>query len=106
MKQVLELTTESLGVTLCSVPTKQECRTLDIQFHLLHGSAGDVLPGFVSDRSLGAVVADFCPLREPLKSLEDVKKKLPKDIPLIQVKTCYQRGRLVSPSSVNNYLTM
>uniref|UniRef100_A0A3Q4BSE5 Deoxyribodipyrimidine photo-lyase n=1 Tax=Mola mola TaxID=94237 RepID=A0A3Q4BSE5_MOLML len=54
----------------------QECRTLDIQFHLLHGSAGDVLPGFVSDRSLGAVVADFCPLREPLKSLEDVKKKL------------------------------
>ncbi|KAE8291179.1 Deoxyribodipyrimidine photo-lyase [Larimichthys crocea] len=32
----------------------KECKALDIQFHLLHGAAGDVLPGFVSDRSLGA----------------------------------------------------
>ncbi|XP_078120593.1 CPD photolyase [Sander vitreus] len=63
----------------------KECKTLDIQFHLLHGSAGDVLPGFVSDRGLGAVVTDFSPLREPLQWLEDVKKTLPKDIPLIQV---------------------
>ncbi|XP_054481307.1 CPD photolyase isoform X2 [Anoplopoma fimbria] len=62
-----------------------ECKALDIQFHLLHGSAGDVLPGFVSDRSLGAVVTDFSPLREPLQWLEDVKKALPEDIPLIQV---------------------
>ncbi|XP_031150246.1 deoxyribodipyrimidine photo-lyase isoform X1 [Sander lucioperca] len=63
----------------------KECKTLDIQFHLLHGSAGDVLPGFVSDRGLGTVVTDFSPLREPLQWLEDVKKTLPKDIPLIQV---------------------
>ncbi|KAG7227261.1 hypothetical protein INR49_013921, partial [Caranx melampygus] len=63
----------------------KECKALDIQFHLLRGSAGEVLPGFVSDRSLGAVVTDFYPLREPLQQLEDVKKKLPKDIPLIQV---------------------
>ncbi|XP_010781205.1 CPD photolyase isoform X1 [Notothenia coriiceps] len=64
---------------------EKECKALDIQFHLLHGSAGDVLPGFVSDRELGAVVTDFSPLREPLQWLEDVKKTLPKDIPLIQV---------------------
>lgn len=63
----------------------QECKTLGVQFHLLHGSPGDVLPSFVSDRSLGAVVTDFSPLREPLQWLEDVKKKLPKDIPFIQV---------------------
>ncbi|XP_056246302.1 CPD photolyase [Seriola aureovittata] len=63
----------------------KQCKALDIQFHLLHGSAGEVLPGFVSDRSLGAVVTDFSPLREPLQWLEDVKKGLPKDIPLIQV---------------------
>ncbi|XP_040910374.1 CPD photolyase [Toxotes jaculatrix] len=63
----------------------KECKTLNIQFHLLHGTAGEVLPGFVSDRSLGAVVTDFTPLREPLQWLEDVKKKLSKDIPLIQV---------------------
>ncbi|KAK9538927.1 hypothetical protein VZT92_004068 [Zoarces viviparus] len=62
-----------------------ECKALDIQFHLLHGSAGDTLPGFVCDRGLGAVVTDFSPLREPLQWLEDVKKTLPKDIPLIQV---------------------
>lgn len=70
-----------------SVPVKQKCKRLDIQFHLLHGSAGEVLPGFVSDHNLGAVVTDFSPLREPLQWLEDLKKKLPKDIPLIQVKT-------------------
>ncbi|XP_028986920.1 CPD photolyase isoform X2 [Betta splendens] len=63
----------------------QECKSLNIQFHLLHGSAGEVLPGFVSDHSFGALVTDFSPLREPLQWLEDVKKKLPKDVPFIQV---------------------
>ncbi|XP_037644569.1 CPD photolyase isoform X1 [Sebastes umbrosus] len=63
----------------------KECKTLNIQFHLLHGSPGDILPGFVSDRGLGAVLTDFYPLREPMQWLEDVKKALPKDIPLIQV---------------------
>lgn len=64
---------------------QKECKTLDVQFHLLHGSAGQVLPGFVSDRNLGAVVTDFSPLREAQRCLEDVKKKLSTDIPLIQV---------------------
>ncbi|KAM7379019.1 hypothetical protein PAMP_004597 [Pampus punctatissimus] len=63
----------------------KKCKTLNIQFHLLHGAASEVLPGFVSDRGLGAVVTDFSPLREPLQWLEDLKKLLPEDIPLIQV---------------------
>ncbi|KAM4605064.1 CPD photolyase [Polymixia lowei] len=63
----------------------KECRALDIQFHLLHGAAGEVLAGFVSDRGLGAVVTDFSPLREPLQQLEDVQKNLPEDVPLTQV---------------------
>ncbi|KAM9322845.1 CPD photolyase [Pholidichthys leucotaenia] len=63
----------------------KECKDLNIQFHLLHGAPGDVLPSLVSDHSFGAVVTDFSPLREPLQWLEDVKKKLPKGIPLIQV---------------------
>lgn len=46
---------------------------------------GEVLPGFVSERRLGAVVTDFSPLREPLKWLDGLKKKFPKDVPLIQV---------------------
>ncbi|XP_077359875.1 CPD photolyase isoform X2 [Festucalex cinctus] len=64
---------------------EKECTSLDIPFHLLHGSAGKVLPGFVSDGDFGAVVTDFSPLREPLKWLDDVKKCLPGDVPLIQV---------------------
>lgn len=72
-------------VTSCCVSSEQECKELNIQFHLLHGAAGNVLPGFVSDHRFGAVVTDFSPLREPLQWLEDVQKKLPKDIPLIQV---------------------
>uniref|UniRef100_A0A3P8RYT6 Deoxyribodipyrimidine photo-lyase n=1 Tax=Amphiprion percula TaxID=161767 RepID=A0A3P8RYT6_AMPPE len=52
----------------------KECKHLDIQFHLLHGAPGEVLPGFVSDRSFG-----------PLQWLKDVKKRLPKEIPLMQV---------------------
>ncbi|XP_015226847.1 PREDICTED: deoxyribodipyrimidine photo-lyase-like isoform X2 [Cyprinodon variegatus] len=61
------------------------CKKLNIQFHLLHGAPGEVLPGFVSDQGFGAVVTDFSPLREPQQWLNAVKKKLSKDIPLIQV---------------------
>ncbi|KAM9790339.1 CPD photolyase isoform X1 [Syngnathus typhle] len=64
---------------------EKECKSLDIQFHLLHGSAAKLLSGFVSERGFGAVVTDFSPLREPLKWLDDVKKALPDDVPLIQV---------------------
>lgn len=63
----------------------KECEALNIQFHLLRGSAGELLPGFVSQHQLGAVVTDFSPLRQPLKWLEDVQKAFPEDIPLIQV---------------------
>lgn len=63
----------------------KECKRLNIQFHLLHGAPGEVLPGFVSDQSFGAVVTDFSPLRGPVQWLKDVKKRLPKEIPFIQV---------------------
>uniref|UniRef100_A0A3P9J2S1 Deoxyribodipyrimidine photo-lyase n=1 Tax=Oryzias latipes TaxID=8090 RepID=A0A3P9J2S1_ORYLA len=64
---------------------QKECKHLNIQFHLLHGAAGDVLPGFVIGHNFGVVVTDFSPLREPLQWLEAVKKGLPEDIPFIQV---------------------
>ncbi|KAG7456922.1 hypothetical protein MATL_G00241070 [Megalops atlanticus] len=63
----------------------KECSVLGIEFHLLLGTAGEVLPGFVRDWSLGAVVTDFSPLRIPLKWVEDVKKGLPTDVPFMQV---------------------
>lgn len=84
---LLKLKSESVMLTFYSTPSYQECKALEVQFHLLHGAAGDVLPGFISDGSLGAVVTDFSPLREPLQWIDDVKKKLPKDVPLIQVQT-------------------
>jgi len=63
----------------------KECSSLDIQFHLLHGPAGEVLPPFADDHRLGAVVTDFSSLRTPRQRLEDVKKRLQEDIPIIQV---------------------
>ncbi|CDQ80029.1 unnamed protein product [Oncorhynchus mykiss] len=63
----------------------KDCSALDIQFHLLQGSAGELLPGFVADWSFGAVVTDFSPLRTPLQWVEEVKKGLPCDIPFIQL---------------------
>jgi len=44
---------------------EQECRQLGISFHLLTGYAKDVLPVFVKDNNLRAVVTDFSPLRVP-----------------------------------------
>ncbi|XP_070973920.1 CPD photolyase [Oncorhynchus clarkii lewisi] len=63
----------------------KDCSALDIQVHLLQGSAGELLPGFVADWSFGAVVTDFSPLRTPLQWVEEVKKGLSSDIPFIQV---------------------
>lgn len=63
----------------------QECKGLDIQFHLLSGEPGQNLPKFVKERNFGAVVTDFNPLKISNQWNETVKKKLPSDIPFIQV---------------------
>ncbi|XP_071440772.1 deoxyribodipyrimidine photo-lyase-like [Hetaerina americana] len=62
-----------------------ELKTLDIQFHLLFGEAASVLPNFVKQHSIGAVVCDFSPLRIPKSWVESVQKGLPSDVPLCQV---------------------
>lgn len=66
-------------------PSFQECQELDIPFHLLIGFAQDVLPAFVTDHGLGGVVTDFSPLRIPMQWVEDVKERLPGDVPFVQV---------------------
>lgn len=63
----------------------EECKTLNISFHLLTGMASEVLPKFIKEHSIGAVVTDFSPLRVPLKWVEDVKNNLPSDVPFVQV---------------------
>ncbi|CAG9581750.1 unnamed protein product [Danaus chrysippus] len=62
-----------------------DCEKLNISFHLLEGSGAEVLPQWVIDHKIGAVVCDFNPLRVPLGWVEGAKKKLKKDVPLIQV---------------------
>ena len=67
-----------------------DCKKLNISFHLLEGSGADVLPDWVVKHNIGAVVCDFNPLRVPLGWLEGCKKKLKKDVPLIQVRISWQ----------------
>ena len=61
---------------------------MNIAFHMLLGEPDKVLPDFVKFKEIGGVVADFTPLRKPLKWLEDIAKKLPKNVPLCQVCLC------------------
>ncbi|XP_026577470.1 deoxyribodipyrimidine photo-lyase-like isoform X1 [Pseudonaja textilis] len=63
----------------------EECRLLDIPFHLLIGFAKDTLPLFVTQHGIGGVVTDFSPLRVPLQWVLDIQERLPSDVPLAQV---------------------
>lgn len=63
----------------------QECRELNISFHLLMGEAKTVLPAFVKEHSIGGVVTDFSPLRIPMMWVNQLKDKLPDKVLLCQV---------------------
>ncbi|CAH3128511.1 unnamed protein product [Porites lobata] len=62
---------------------EKELTTLNINFHLLLGEPDKVLPEFVKSHNLGGLIADFTPLRKPLKWLKDVTAKLPKKFPCL-----------------------
>ncbi|XP_014214610.1 deoxyribodipyrimidine photo-lyase [Copidosoma floridanum] len=61
------------------------CKALNINFHLLIGEPNDVVVDFVKKYKMGAVVADFFPLRVPLFWLDEIKKKIPSNVPVCQV---------------------
>ncbi|XP_040284355.1 deoxyribodipyrimidine photo-lyase-like isoform X2 [Bufo bufo] len=63
----------------------EDCKGLNIPFHLLIGYAKDVLPDFVKEHGIGGVVTDFSPLRVPLQWVSDICERLPEDVPLVQV---------------------
>ncbi|XP_040534599.1 deoxyribodipyrimidine photo-lyase isoform X2 [Gallus gallus] len=63
----------------------KECAELDIPFHVLLGCPKDVLPSFVVEHGVGGLVTDFCPLRVPRQWVEEVKERLPEDVPFAQV---------------------
>jgi deoxyribodipyrimidine photo-lyase len=62
-----------------------ECKNLNIQFHLLRGTAGEQIPKFVSNHQMGAVVCDSSPLKIHRSWVEEVRKNLSANVPLIQV---------------------
>ncbi|XP_057332375.1 deoxyribodipyrimidine photo-lyase-like [Microplitis mediator] len=62
-----------------------DCKDLNISFHLLHGTPNVVVLDLVKKHKMGALVVDFFPLRVPSGWVEDLKKSIPKDVPLCQV---------------------
>lgn len=66
---------------------EKDCQALNINFHLLHGEPNTVVVDFVKKYKIGAVVSDFFPLRLPMFWVDDIKKKLPKDVAFCQVRT-------------------
>lgn len=65
---------------------EKQCQSLGIQFHLELGYAKDNIDKYCEDYNIDFVVADFCPLRDPLSWVEDAGKRLKKkNIPLYQV---------------------
>lgn len=64
---------------------ENECKTLNIQFHFLIGSAADILPNFVKKHKLSAIVVDFMPLREHLLWTQQLAERIGSEVPVIQV---------------------
>lgn len=64
---------------------ERECDALNITFHLFYENGGLTVPKFVKKHSMGAVVCDFCPLRVPMSWVDQLKKDVPADTPVIQV---------------------
>ena len=52
---------------------------------MLLGEPDKVLPDFIKSNNIGGLVTDFTPLRKPMKWLDDVSIKLPKNVPVCQV---------------------
>ena len=64
---------------------EEECKVLNINFSLLQGEPNLAVLEFVKKYKMGAVITDFLPLRKPMFWVDDLKKKLPSNVPLCQV---------------------
>lgn len=65
---------------------EKQCQKLGIQFHLELGYAKDQIVDYCEDNKIDFVIADFCPLRDPLSWVEEAGSKLKRNnIPLYQV---------------------
>lgn len=64
---------------------EHDCRSLNINFHLLRGQAAEQIPTFTKKYKMGAVVADSSPLRIHREWVEDIRKNIAPEVPFIQV---------------------
>ena len=64
---------------------QEDLKDLNINFHLLRGQAGEQIPKFVRSYKMGAVVCDCSPLRIHRGWVDEVRKNLPEDVPLVQI---------------------
>ena len=65
---------------------EKQCQKLGIQFHLELGYAKDQIDEYCEEHQIDFVIADFCPLRDPLSWVEECGRHLKKkNIPLYQV---------------------
>ncbi|XP_076639626.1 deoxyribodipyrimidine photo-lyase isoform X2 [Colletes latitarsis] len=64
---------------------EEECKMLNINFHLLHGEPNIGILKFVKTFNMGAVITDFYPLKLPMSWINDLQNNLPKDVPICQV---------------------
>lgn len=87
------LTDKFLGATLRQFKfmldglqeVEEECKQLNIGFHLLRGEHAKEIPKFAVKNKIGAIVCDFSPLRIHRGWVDGVAKALPAEIPFIQV---------------------
>lgn len=64
---------------------QSDCENLNINFHLLKGQAGQQVPKFIKDHKMSALICDMSPLRIHRSWVDEVRKSLPVDVPLVQV---------------------
>ena len=65
---------------------EKQCQKLGIQFHLRLGYAMDHIVDYCEENEIDFVIADFCPLRDPMSWVEEAGRKLKAaKVPLYQV---------------------
>nr|USH10540.1 photolyase [Spodoptera littoralis granulovirus] len=97
---------------------RQECKRLNVSFHLLDGSGDQVLPDWCNRNDVDVIVCDFNPTVKPMEWVYNLKKTLPCHMSLIQVDAhnilpCWKQPcapsthsfRKIAVRKLNKYLT-
>lgn len=64
---------------------RQECRRLNVSFHVLDGSGDQVLLDWCNKYNIDVIVCDFNPTAKPLEWVDNIKKSIPGYMSFTQV---------------------